>query len=83
MLVFDGGLSQHIAAPSEHERDQWLEAIQLCSYDCLRAHLLALQQRLETQRGQDPDLDVIMWRLQRNQTLGKVTLIAYIIKYYL
>lgn len=72
-LVFDGGLSQHIAALTEQDRDQWLEAIQLSGYDCMRANLLALQQQLETRRGQDPDLDVQMWRLRRNQTLGKLS----------
>ncbi|XP_046680485.1 type II inositol 3,4-bisphosphate 4-phosphatase isoform X2 [Homalodisca vitripennis] len=68
-LVFDGGLAQHVAALTEQDRDQWLDAIQLSSYDCMRAHLLSLQQRLETRRGQDPDLDVQMWRLRRNHTL--------------
>lgn len=68
-LVFEGGLSQHLAAFSEQERDSWLEAIQLASYECMRSQLLALQQRLEMRRGQDPDLDIQMWRLRRGQTL--------------
>ncbi|XP_054276724.1 inositol polyphosphate-4-phosphatase type I A-like [Macrosteles quadrilineatus] len=68
-LVFEGGLSQHVAALSLQERDQWLQAIQLSSHECMRTQLLALQQRLETRRGQDPDLDIQMWRLRRNQTL--------------
>ncbi|XP_075229404.1 inositol polyphosphate-4-phosphatase type I A isoform X2 [Lycorma delicatula] len=68
-LVFDGGLSQHIAAHSEQERDAWLEAIQLGSYESMRSQLLALQQRMELRRGQDPDLDIQMWRLRRGQHL--------------
>ncbi|XP_069701186.1 inositol polyphosphate-4-phosphatase type I A isoform X3 [Periplaneta americana] len=68
-LVFDGGLSQHLAAYSEGERDAWLQAIQLASYECMRSQLLALQQRMELHRGQDPDLDVHMWRIRRGHTL--------------
>lgn len=68
-LVFEGGVSQHIAAHTEQERDAWLEAIQLGSYESMRSQLLQLQQRLELQRGHDPDLDISMWRLRRNQHL--------------
>jgi inositol polyphosphate-4-phosphatase len=70
-VVFDGGLSQHLAAYSEGERDAWLQAIQLASYDCMRSQLLALQQRMELCRGQDPDLDVHMWRIRRGHTVGR------------
>lgn len=68
--MFDGGLSQHLASFTEQERDTWLEAIQLASYECMRSQLLSLQQKLEMRRGQDPDLDIHMWRLQRNSTIG-------------
>ncbi|KAK7792356.1 hypothetical protein R5R35_009959 [Gryllus longicercus] len=68
-LVFEGGLSQHLAAYSEGERDAWLQSIQLASYDCMRSQLLALQQRMELRRGQDPDLDVHMWRIRRGHTV--------------
>ncbi|PNF15691.1 hypothetical protein B7P43_G14251, partial [Cryptotermes secundus] len=68
-LVFEGGLSQHLAAYSEGERDAWLQAIQLASYDCMRSQLLVLQQRMELHRGQDPDLDVHMWRIRRGHTV--------------
>ncbi|PSN35360.1 hypothetical protein C0J52_11509 [Blattella germanica] len=66
---FHLGLSQHLAAYSEGERDAWLQAIQLASYDCMRSQLMALQQRVELHRGQDPDLDVHMWRIRRGHTL--------------
>ncbi|XP_067004000.2 inositol polyphosphate-4-phosphatase type I A [Anabrus simplex] len=68
-LVFEGGLSQHLAAYSEGERDAWLQSIQLASYDCMRSQLLALQQRMELRRGQDPDLDVHMWRIRKGHTM--------------
>lgn len=70
LVVFEGGLSQHLAAYSEGERDAWLQAIQLASYDCMRSQLLVLQQRMELHRGQDPDLDVHMWRIRRGHTVG-------------
>jgi hypothetical protein len=71
LVVFDGGLSQHLAAYSEGERDAWLQAIQLASYECMRSQLMALQQRMEMYRGQDPDLDVHMWRIRRGHTVGR------------
>uniref|UniRef100_A0A1B6ECE3 phosphatidylinositol-3,4-bisphosphate 4-phosphatase n=1 Tax=Clastoptera arizonana TaxID=38151 RepID=A0A1B6ECE3_9HEMI len=68
-LVFDGGHSQHLAAAAESERDVWLEAIQLASYEHMRSQLLSLQQKLELRRHQDPDLDIHMWRLQQNHII--------------
>uniref|UniRef100_A0A8D8TYP2 phosphatidylinositol-3,4-bisphosphate 4-phosphatase n=1 Tax=Cacopsylla melanoneura TaxID=428564 RepID=A0A8D8TYP2_9HEMI len=66
-LVFEGGLSQHLAAYSEPERDAWLELIQRASYSSVRSQFLALQQQMELRRGHDPTLDVHMWRLRRGR----------------
>jgi inositol polyphosphate-4-phosphatase len=71
LAVFEGGLSQHLAAYSEGERDAWLQAIQLASYDCMRSQLLLLQHRVEVHRGQDPDMDIHMWRIRRGHTVGR------------
>ena len=49
--VFDGGLFQALGANSAEERDSWLQALQLASYECMRSQLLALQQRIEAFRG--------------------------------
>ncbi|XP_014278219.1 inositol polyphosphate-4-phosphatase type I A isoform X4 [Halyomorpha halys] len=68
-LVYDGGFDQHLAANSETERDSWLDTIQLVSYNKMRAKMQELQERLETKRGHDPDLDVHMWRLRRGNTI--------------
>ncbi|XP_046998595.1 inositol polyphosphate-4-phosphatase type I A isoform X1 [Schistocerca americana] len=68
-LVFDGGLSQHLAAYSQGERDAWLQAIQLASYECMRSQLLALQQRMELRRGHDPHLDIHMWRIRHGHSV--------------
>jgi len=73
--VFDGGTAQYLAAPTDQERSAWLHAIQQSSYDCLRLRLQLLQEQLELRRGQDPHLDVDMWRLQRGTKLG--TIIGY------
>lgn len=69
--MFDGGISQYLAAPTEQERTSWLQVIQQASYDCMRVRLQALQEQLELRKGQDPHLDVFMWRLQRGHYLGK------------
>lgn len=63
-------MGQHIGANTEHERDSWLEAIQMAGYSRMRAQLLSLQQKLEAKRGHKPDLDVQMWRISRGHTIG-------------
>ncbi|XP_066586693.1 inositol polyphosphate-4-phosphatase type I A isoform X2 [Prorops nasuta] len=64
-LVFDGGLYQQLAAYTEEERDSWLQALQLASYECMRSQLRALLQRIETSSGHKLDTDIHMLRLQR------------------
>ncbi|CAD1478010.1 unnamed protein product [Heterotrigona itama] len=63
--VFDGGLFQALGANSAEERDSWLQALQLASYECMRSQLLALQQRIEAFSGHKHDTDIQMLRLQR------------------
>ncbi|XP_012140220.1 inositol polyphosphate-4-phosphatase type I A isoform X2 [Megachile rotundata] len=64
-IVFDGGLFQALGANSAEERDSWLQALQLASYECMRSQLLALQQRIEAFSGHKHDTDIQMLRLQR------------------
>ncbi|OAD59554.1 Type I inositol 3,4-bisphosphate 4-phosphatase [Eufriesea mexicana] len=64
-IVFDGGLFQALGANSAEERDSWLQALQLASYECMRSQLLALQQRIEALSGHKHDTDIHMLRLQR------------------
>ncbi|CAL7944180.1 unnamed protein product [Xylocopa violacea] len=64
-IVFDGGLFQVLGANSAEERDSWLQALQLASYECMRSQLLALQQRIEAFSGHKHDTDIQMLRLQR------------------
>ncbi|KAK2585459.1 hypothetical protein KPH14_010118 [Odynerus spinipes] len=64
-IVFDGGLFQQLGANSAEERDSWLQALQLASYECMRSQLLALRQRIEAFSGHKHDTDIHMLRLQR------------------
>ncbi|XP_012279459.1 type I inositol 3,4-bisphosphate 4-phosphatase isoform X2 [Orussus abietinus] len=67
-IVFDGGLFQQLGANSIDERDSWLQALQLASYECMRSQLLALRQRIEACSGHKHDTDIQMLRLQRGIT---------------
>ncbi|KAK0077637.1 hypothetical protein PV325_003652 [Microctonus aethiopoides] len=64
-IVFDGGLYQHLGANSSVERDAWLQALQLASYECMRSQLLALRERIEASSDHKNDTDIQMLRLQR------------------
>ncbi|XP_078042507.1 inositol polyphosphate-4-phosphatase type I A isoform X2 [Augochlora pura] len=64
-IVFEGGLFQALGANSADERDSWLQALQLASYECMRSQLLALRQRIEAFSGHKHDTDIQMLRLQR------------------
>nr|XP_033332077.1 inositol polyphosphate-4-phosphatase type I A isoform X2 [Megalopta genalis] len=64
-IVFEGGLFQALGANSAEERDSWLQALQLASYECMRSQLLALRQRIEAFSGHKHDTDIQMLRLQR------------------
>jgi hypothetical protein len=45
--VFDGGISQHLAALSVEERDRWVAALQLSGYETMRAQVRTnLQQKI-------------------------------------
>ena len=68
--VFDGGVYQQLGANSSEERDSWLQALQLASYDCMRSQLLALRQRMEATSGHKHDTDIQMLRLKRGITIG-------------
>ncbi|XP_008208187.1 inositol polyphosphate-4-phosphatase type I A isoform X5 [Nasonia vitripennis] len=67
-IVFDGGVYQQLGANSSEERDSWLQALQLASYDCMRSQLLALRQRMEATSGHKHDTDIQMLRLKRGIT---------------
>lgn len=68
--VFDGGLFQQLGANSSEDRDNWLQALQLASYECMRSQLLALRQRIEACSGHKHGTDIQMMRLQQGITTG-------------
>lgn len=80
--VFDGGLFQALGANSAEERDSWLQALQLASYECMRSQLLALQQRIEAFSGHKHDTDIHMLRLQRAISTGNLIVIKLLICWY-
>lgn len=70
VAVFDGGLFQQLGANTVEERDSWLQALQLASYECMRSQLLSLRQRIEAFSGHKHDTDIQMLRLQRGTFTG-------------
>lgn len=70
VAVFDGGLFQQLGANTAEERDSWLQALQLASYECMRSQLLSLRQRIEAFSGHKHDTDIQMLRLQRGTFTG-------------
>lgn len=80
--VFDGGLFQALGANSAEERDSWLQALQLASYECMRSQLLALQQRIEALSGHKHDTDIHMLRLQRGILTGSFTLSNHFLRHF-
>lgn len=70
VAVFDGGLFQQLGANTAEERDSWLQALQLASYECMRNQLLSLRQRIEAFSGHKHDTDIQMLRLQRGTFAG-------------
>lgn len=72
VAVFDGGLFQQLGANTVEERDSWLQALQLASYECMRSQLLSLRQRIEAFSGHKHDTDIQMLRLQRGTFTGCV-----------
>lgn len=70
VAVFDGGLFQQLGANTAEERDSWLQALQLASYECMRSQLLSLRQRIEAFSEHKHDTDIQMLRLQRGTFTG-------------
>ncbi|XP_076171479.1 inositol polyphosphate-4-phosphatase type I A isoform X2 [Ptiloglossa arizonensis] len=68
-IVFHGGLFQALGANSAEERDSWLQALQLASYECMRSQLLALRQRIEMFNAPKQDTDLRTFRLQNGISL--------------
>lgn len=59
-----------MAANSEQERNDWLQAIRTASYGELRRQLQELREKIEKRRGNAHDVDVEMVRLQVGKEIG-------------
>lgn len=41
-------------APSEDERDEWIQVIHTASYECLKMQLQSLREQIQAKTGRDP-----------------------------
>ncbi|CAB3379897.1 Hypothetical predicted protein [Cloeon dipterum] len=69
-LVFEGGVSQHLAALTVEERDRWVAALQLAGYETMRAQISAMKQELDLRYGgREIELEVNTWRARRGRLI--------------
>ena len=55
LTAFEGDeKQQYLAARSERERDEWIAALHIASYECLKMQLQSLRERLRAKTGKDP-----------------------------
>lgn len=55
MLVFEGEDNPFkFAAATEEERDGWIQALHMASYECLKMQLQSLREQLQARTGRDP-----------------------------
>lgn len=70
-IEFQDGLKQRLAAATDAERTDWMQAIRLAGYDTLRRQLQRLREQIERRRGNaSGDVDVDMVRLQVGKEIG-------------
>lgn len=62
-----------MGAATTEERESWMQALQMASYECMRSQLLSLTQRIEVCSGHKYDTDIQMLRLQRGISTGNLT----------
>lgn len=67
---FQDNLKQRLAANTETERNDWVQAIRHASYEEMRKKLQQLQEKLEKRRDNKQDVDVSMRRLQVGKEIG-------------
>lgn len=55
VAVFEGEEKmQHLAAQSERDRDAWIQALHIASYECLQMQVQSLREQIRSKTGQDP-----------------------------
>uniref|UniRef100_A0A182PTU4 phosphatidylinositol-3,4-bisphosphate 4-phosphatase n=1 Tax=Anopheles epiroticus TaxID=199890 RepID=A0A182PTU4_9DIPT len=68
-LEFNDGLRQRLAANTQQERLEWMQAIGLAEYDIKRAQLKYLREQIDRNRGTIHDVDIDMLRLQTGKEI--------------
>ena len=46
--------TQYLAAKSERERDKWIAALHIASYECMQMQLESLREQIKSKTGKDP-----------------------------
>ncbi|KAJ8298356.1 hypothetical protein KUTeg_024887 [Tegillarca granosa] len=55
MIVYEGDdYAYKFAAKDEEERDCWIQALHIASYECLKMQLQSLREQLQARTGRDP-----------------------------
>ncbi|XP_048772482.2 inositol polyphosphate-4-phosphatase type I A-like isoform X2 [Ostrea edulis] len=55
LLVYEGEeYTYKFQAPSEEERDDWIQKIHTASYECLKMQLQSLREQIQAKTGRDP-----------------------------
>ncbi|VDI01176.1 inositol polyphosphate-4-phosphatase [Mytilus galloprovincialis] len=55
IIVFEGDEpTYHFATRTETERDEWIQALHLSSYECLKMQLQSLREQIQAKTGRDP-----------------------------
>ena len=55
LTVFEGDERiQYLAAVSERDRDSWIEALHIASYECMKMQLQSLREQIRQKTGKDP-----------------------------
>ncbi|XP_064636347.1 inositol polyphosphate-4-phosphatase type I A-like isoform X2 [Lineus longissimus] len=73
-LVFEGDdRIQYLAAEIEKERDAWIQALHIASYECLKMQLECLREQLRAKTGHDPIQQPSPAVLDESTCLGSVS----------
>ena len=55
ILGFEGDeKTQYLGAKSEQERDKWIGALHIASYECMKMQLESLREQIRDRTGKDP-----------------------------
>ena len=46
--------TQYLGAKSERERDKWIAALHIASYECMQMQLESLREQIKSKTGKDP-----------------------------